>query len=51
MHDLTGKLLLTQSLENAPENNISITSLSKGIYMVTVETTNGTSHTSKLMVE
>ena len=51
MHDLTGKLLLTQSLENAPENNISIASLSKGIYMVTVETTNGTSHTSKLVVE
>jgi len=51
MYDLSGKLLLTQSLENAPENAISIESLSKGIYMVTVETSNGTSHTSKLIVE
>ena len=49
--DLTGKLLLTQKLENNPENTISTTSLSKGMYLVTIETINGTSYTSKLIIE
>jgi len=49
--DLTGKLLLSQKLENNPENTISIASLTKGIYMVSVETENGVSYSKKLMIE
>jgi glucose/arabinose dehydrogenase len=49
--DLTGKLLLSQKLENNPENTISIAALTKGIYMVSVETENGVSYSKKLIVE
>jgi hypothetical protein len=49
--DLTGKLILSQKLENNPENTISIASLTKGIYMVSVETENGVSYSKKLMIE
>jgi glucose/arabinose dehydrogenase len=49
--DLTGKLLLSQKLENNPENTISIASLTKGIYMVSVETENGVSYSKKLIIE
>jgi glucose/arabinose dehydrogenase len=51
LFDLTGKLLLTKKLENNPENTISTSSLSKGIYLISVEATNGTSYTTKLIVE
>ena len=51
LFDLTGKLLLTKKLENSPENTIATNSLSKGMYLVTVETKNGTSYTTKLIVE
>ncbi|GAA4046593.1 PQQ-dependent sugar dehydrogenase [Flavobacterium chungnamense] len=51
LFDLTGKLLLTKKLENNPENTIATTSLSKGMYLVTLETKNGTSYTTKLIIE
>ena len=49
--DLTGKPLFTKEASANPENTIATTSLSKGIYLVSVETTNGTNYTSKLIVE
>jgi ferredoxin len=49
--NLTGKLLLTKKLENNPENTIATTSLSKGMYLVSLETKNGTSYTTKLIIE
>jgi glucose/arabinose dehydrogenase len=51
LFDLTGKLLLTKKLENNPENTIATNSLSKGMYLVTLETKNGTSYTTKLIIE
>lgn len=51
LFDLTGKLLLTKKLENNPENTISTSSLSKGIYLISLETINGTSYNTKLIVE
>jgi hypothetical protein len=48
---VTGKLLLSQKLTNLTENTIDTTSLSKGIYVVAVETENGSSYTNKLIVE
>lgn len=49
--DLTGKLLFTKKLNTNPENTIATASLSKGIYLVSVETTNGTNYTTKLIIE
>ena len=49
--DLTGKLLFTKELSSIPENTIATTALSKGIYLISVETTNGTNYTTKLIVE
>lgn len=49
--DLTGKLLFTKELSSIPENTIAATALSKGIYLISVETTNGTKYTTKLIVE
>ena len=49
--DLTGKLLFTKQVSTNPENTITTASLSKGIYLVSVETTNRTNYTTKLIVE
>ena len=49
--DLTGKLLFTKELSSIPENTIATSPLSKGIYLISVETTNGTNYTTKLIVE
>ena len=49
--DLTGKLLFTKQVTTNPENTITTASLSKGIYLVSVETTNGTNYTTKLIIE
>lgn len=49
--DLTGKLLFTKELSSIPENTIATTALSKGIYLISVKTTNGTNYTTKLIVE
>lgn len=49
--DLSGKLLISKKLTTNPENKIDTTSLSKGIYLLTIATTNGTSYNDKLIVE
>lgn len=49
--DLTGKLLFTKELSANPENTIATSALSKGIYLISVETTNGTNYTTKLIIE
>ena len=51
LFDLTGKLLLTKKLENTIENTITTSPLSKGIYLITLDTKNGTSYTTKLIIE
>lgn len=51
LYDITGKLLLTKKLEALPENSISVSDLAKGIYLVSIETTNGKKFTSKLVIE
>ncbi len=51
LYDLSGKLLLTKQLENSQENSISVSNLSSGMYLVTIETTEGKSFTNKLVVE
>ena len=51
LFDTTGKLLLSKKLEATPENSISVTNFAKGIYLVTVETTNGNRYNTKLVVE
>jgi glucose/arabinose dehydrogenase len=49
--DITGKLLFTKELGNNSEHPIETTSLAKGIYLVSVETSNGTNYSTKLIVE
>ena len=49
--DLSGKLLISKKLTTNPENTIDTTSLSKGIYLLTIATSNGTSYNDKLIVE
>lgn len=49
--DITGKLLFTKELSNNSEYTIETTSLAKGIYLVSVETSNGTNYSTKLIVE
>ncbi|WP_395067375.1 PQQ-dependent sugar dehydrogenase [Flavobacterium sp.] len=51
VHDLSGKLLLSRKLENSQENTIAIASLSSGIYLVWIETSNGKSYNTKLVIE
>jgi glucose/arabinose dehydrogenase len=48
--DLSGKLLLTKKLETTLENSISVSNLSFGMYLVTVETANGKRFNTKLVV-
>jgi len=49
--DIAGKLLFTKELSNNSEHTIETTSLAKGIYLVSVETSNGTNYSTKLIVE
>lgn len=49
--DLTGKLLLSQSLNNSTENTVGIENLSSGMYIVSIVASNGDKYTSKLVVE
>lgn len=49
--DLSGKLLFNKELNSNPENTIATNSLSKGIYLITLETKNGTNYSTKLIVE
>lgn len=49
--DLTGKLLFSKKLAANPENSIDTNLLSKGVYFVSVETTDGTNFSTKLVIE
>jgi glucose/arabinose dehydrogenase len=49
--DISGKLLFTKELSNNSENTIETTFLAKGIYLVSLETSNGTNYSTKLIVE
>ncbi|MGL2965215.1 PQQ-dependent sugar dehydrogenase [Flavobacterium sp. XGLA_31] len=49
--DLTGKLVLTKSLENNPTHSIPIADVTKGLYLLSVEDTTGNQYQSKLIVE
>ena len=51
LYDLSGKLLVSKNLELVEENTFSTTMLSKGMYMVKIETLDGTQYASKLMVK
>lgn len=51
LFDLTGKLLLSKNLNNTNENTISTNALVKGVYLLTIDTKNGTSYTDKLVIE
>ena len=51
IYDLTGKLLLTKSLENNDISAVNISSLSRGMYLITVEDFKGNQYQSKLMAE
>jgi glucose/arabinose dehydrogenase len=50
LFDLTGKLLLTQDIENS-EKSISTSGLTKGIYLVSATSKNGNQASSKLIIE
>lgn len=51
LFDISGKLIQTLNFLTAPENTIDTSSLAKGIYFVSVETTNGTNYTTRVIVE
>ncbi|MEC4003334.1 PQQ-dependent sugar dehydrogenase [Flavobacterium sp. SUN052] len=51
LFDLTGKLLIDKKLNNVTENTITTNSLSKGIYLISITTTSGSSYTDKLIIE
>ncbi len=51
LYDITGKLLLSEKAEATSENSISVANFAKGMYIVTVETTNGNRYNTKLVVE
>lgn len=50
IYDLTGKLVLTQTMSQTDFNNISISNLTSGIYVVSVEDRNNNKYRTKLMV-
>lgn len=49
--DLTGKLVFSKKLDANPENSIDTNLLSKGMYLVSIEATDGTNLTTKLVIE
>jgi glucose/arabinose dehydrogenase len=49
--DLTGKLLFSKKLNANPENSFDTNLLSKGIYLVSIEATDGTNYSTKLVIE
>ena len=51
LFDISGKLIQTLNFLTAPENTIDTSGLVKGIYFVSVETTNGTNYTTRVIVE
>ena len=51
LFDLAGKLLISKKLEVVTENSITTNSLSKGIYLIAIATTNGSNYNTKLIIE
>jgi len=51
LYDITGKLLLSKKADATTENSISVANFPKGMYVVTVETSNGDRYNTKLVVE
>jgi len=52
VYDLSGKLLLSKNMEaGAIESTISVTNITKGLYLVTVESQDGNRYNSKLIIE
>jgi hypothetical protein len=50
--DLTGKLVLTKSIENNDSNpSVNIAALYSGLYMIAVQDLTGNQYQSKLIVE
>ena len=49
--DITGKLLISKKLNKNIENTIDTNSLSKGIYLISIETSSGAIYNTKLIVE
>ena len=50
LFDLTGKLLLSQNLGTTESNTITLPNLSKGMYMVSAQDSNGNNYKSKIIV-
>ncbi len=51
LFDLSGKLLLTQNIANTESNSITISNLSSGLYLVSVEDSLGNQYQTKLVKE
>ena len=49
--DLTGKLVLTKAVDNNDIPSVNITTLSSGMYLISVEDVTGNQYQSKLIVE
>jgi len=51
IYDVSGKKLLTKKLDNLTTNNVSVSMLSSGIYILSVENSHGAKHTTRLVIE
>lgn len=49
--DLTGKLVLTQSMQNEEISSVNIAKLTSGLYLITLEDFTGNQYKSKVVVE
>jgi len=51
LYDLSGKLLMSQNLDNVETNTVNTGSLQSGLYVATIEDATGARFTSKLTIE
>ncbi len=51
IHDLVGKLVKTAQISGANSTTLDVSSLSKGIYMITIETSDNNKAVKKLIIE
>ena len=49
--DVTGKLILSETIENTDNPSVTIAALTSGLYLIAVEDSNGNQYQSKLIVE